>query len=520
MRSKCAIFALDSKILYKMKKYILAFAAAGIVFSAWANFTGDGYYRVRNYGSGRWCNLIDNKATVDKVSATAELHALELTSDTEEILTDPGSIVRITKVGKNNYDLSGQGVSLESLIGYTMSMEVVGNNDGQDLYYLYGTYKGASKYLGDADMTDNVEGNASVNAANKDYRKWLVLPVNTSDNYFGVQPVVTAGGTGYTTVFAEFAYQPYSAGVKAYYISRVGYGMAEMIEITGAVPAGSPVIIQCAGPNSSDNKMELKNVETALPSNALTGVYFDYNGPKAEPNLVKYNPDTMRVLGVCSDGSLGFVVDNSLTTIPSNTAYLKVPAGSSPEIKCVDTATYEGSTPDLPEFFTFGEYELLPQGDDNYTIYIENFPAAESVNFRFGFTDSNNQQQYIGALSPDNSDVAIDIKSVYSYPFAYGSENSWILKNWPGGDLTININVQYQNVNFYSKGAGVNAIVAESGLLFDGHRIINNTGAPLVIYDMSGKKVAATSEPEYVADGLPKGVFIATAGGSSVKIVR
>lgn len=521
MPFKSVIFAPNSIKKQKMKKYILAFALGGMVLSASADLTSNGYYRVQNYGSSRWANLVDNKAEVDKVSATAELHALELTKNTEEILSDPGSIVLLTKQGGDAYDIAAQGISLESLMNQNIYIANEGTGaNGQKLYYLYGTYKGATKYIGDARMNDNEIGLANVNVTNKDYRRWYILPVSAnSDNYFGVKPSLNIDGTQYATVFASFAYKPYSAGVKAYYIANVGYGMAEMVEITDAVPAGAPVIIQCAGTNVADNKMELLNVETALPSNALTGVYFDYQGKEGN-NIVKYDPNTMRVLGKCSDGSLGFVIDNSLTVIPSNTAYLKVPAGSAPEYKCVDSATFAASLPELPDFFKYGDYELLPQGKENYTLYIENFPAGENIKFRFSFTDSNNEEQYIGAVSANNSDVNISIGETYTYPFAYASENSWVLKNWPGGDLTLNVNVQYQYVNFYSKNAGVDTITADSGLIYDGHRIINNTGAELVVYDMAGKKVAATSQKEFETDSLPKGVYVATAAGKTVKIIR
>lgn len=43
----------------------------------------------------------------------------------------------------------------------------------------------------------------------------------------------------------------------------------------------------------------------------------------------------MRVLGRCSDGSLGFIKASGLDYIPANTAYITVPESYPAEIKCV-----------------------------------------------------------------------------------------------------------------------------------------------------------------------------------------
>ncbi len=57
-------------------------------------------------------------------------------------------------------------------------------------------------------------------------------------------------------------------------------------------------------------------------------------GHKLPNNRVKYDYNTMRVLGVCEDGSLGFIQTN-VDFIPANTAYLMVPANSPSEFKIV-----------------------------------------------------------------------------------------------------------------------------------------------------------------------------------------
>lgn len=505
-----------------MNKLFLTLAlSSGIVFSGYANLNGAGYYRVKNYGSARWANLIDKKAEVDFLAGTADLHSLQLTNNTEAILTDPGSIVYISPNGKN-YDISAQGISLKSLVDQAMSIAQNGTADGQDLYLLYATYSGVTKYVGDANVLTTQEfGKASINVTNANFRKWFLIPVEaSSDNYFAAKPTVSAEGKLYTTLFSSFAYQPYSNGVKAYYISRIGYGMAEMVEITGAVPPGSPVVIQCASEDISDNRMQIVELQDALPSNALTGVYFDYYGSASYSNRVKYDPNTMRVLGKCSDGTLGFITSD-IEYIPSNTAYLKVPAGSAPELKCVSPEVYESNLPEAPESFNLnGTYYLLPQGEDNYTgtFDIPAQPDNSDLLLRFYATGSDSDN-FIGAYDASGNNISLQTTGNATLPFSYGSPYYWVLPNWEGGTLQVVINLQNQYVSFNSKMTAVESIyTGNNKIVYDGSSIYCESAKSINLYNTSGQVVASSNTNRLNLAGIPKGVYIATANGQSIKI--
>lgn len=330
-----------------MKKFYISFCLTLVALSASATINGNGFYRVQNYGSGRWASLIDNHGAVDMVAGSADVHALQLWSNTDSTLIDPASIVYITSEGNNKYNVAAQGTSVEALLGYPVNLGSEGTtDDGQTIYNIYGTKSGVVKYIGDGELRVSKEygiatSEPSTAAAYRKFRQWLIYPINIDTfNYFGTEPQITANGKSYTTIYASFGFQPYSAGVKAYYIGRAEWGMAEMIEITGAVPPGTPVIIECAGTSSKDNKFQLiASEQTPITSNSLSGTYFDYHS-EGRNNFIEYDPNTMRVLGKCSDGSLGFVVNRNLTSIPANSAYLKVPAGSPSEYKCMDPDTY------------------------------------------------------------------------------------------------------------------------------------------------------------------------------------
>lgn len=330
-----------------MKKLYISFCLALIAGNALATINGNGYYRVQNYSSGRWASLIDNQGNIDQVAGTADVHALQLWSDSEAILSDPASIVYITSEGGRNYNVAAQGTSVEALLNYPVSIGDEGTtSDGQTIYNIYGTKSGVTKYIGDGEIRSSKEfgiatSDPSSAPAYRKYRQWLIYPVSLETfNYFGAIPEVLAGGKLYNTLYTSFPYQPYSSGVKAYYIGRVAPGMVEMIEVTDGVPSASPVIIECAGSSVTDNKLNILTKEpSALPTNALKGVYFDFQGT-SRTNMVAYDPETMRVLGKCADGSLGFIVDKNLTSIPANTAYLVVAPGSPAEFKCMDSATF------------------------------------------------------------------------------------------------------------------------------------------------------------------------------------
>lgn len=504
-----------------MKKFFLALTlSAGFVFTGHANLTNNGYYRVMNYGSARWASLIDNYASVDFLAGSADLHSLLLTNDTQEVLSDPGSVVYITKRSSNQYDVAAQGVTLESLVDNTISIRENGKgSNNESLYMIYGTYKGVTKYIGDANIKqDQKIGKASINVSNTNFNKWYIIPVNVnSDNYFGTIPTVSSNNGKFTTLFTSFAYKPYSEGVTAYYIDRVGYGMAEMVEITDAVPPGSPVIIKCAGENVADNKVQLVEMQNTLPSNSLTGVYFNYSG-YPESNQVKYDKNTMRILGVCSDGSLGFVTGN-IDYIPANTAYLKVPQGSSPEIKCVTTAQYEQNLPEAPEYFAFGDDNALyPQGDDNYTGTFDIPAPADGKDLKIQFTASSKTKAGDNLLGAYGSDVNITAGNS-SYPFQYGSPYSWILPGWKGGSLEVTINLQYQYVKFYSESAGVDVIYSITGdILYNGDSVYCENASGIKVYNLSGQLMKSCEGDTLNISDLPKGTFIVTAKDKSLKI--
>jgi hypothetical protein len=182
-------------------------------------------------------------------------------------------------------------------------------------------------------------------------RHWKILPVSSSgDNYFGLKPDVTVSGQHYSSLFASFGFTFTSSSMKAYAVTKVDGDIAVYQEVSGQVAPSTPVFVLCAGADPSVNRLNLFLTGGNTPSvNLLKGVYFNTNEFQAERpiwdtdfhyNALTYNPSTMRLLGVTSQGKLGFVT-SSVTTVPKNKAYLVVPAGTPDELTLMTQAEYD-----------------------------------------------------------------------------------------------------------------------------------------------------------------------------------
>ncbi|MDE6095971.1 MAG: hypothetical protein K2G52_07275 [Muribaculaceae bacterium] len=318
-----------------MKKIFTLIVAAVSTLPVFANLEGDGYYRVENYKTNRYASVIDNRGSIDIVATTADLQAIRLWRIFEDVSHDPASIFYIDHVG-DEYQLTAQGTGIYQIIGHYLRIRENGSANGQTLYMAYGTNGKATRYLGDGNTLNRDYGSMSTNCTG-DYRKWYVLPVEAdSDNFFGAYPDVDAGGGLYTTIYADFPFSAYSEGVKMYYVSNVGESIVELTEIDGTVPAATPVVVECVGTSSSDNRLNVGGKGSAVSGNKLVGQYFNCD-VAGHINRIAYNPETMRVLGRCKDGSLGFIKAQGLDYIPANTAYIRVPGWYSDEMKCVKT---------------------------------------------------------------------------------------------------------------------------------------------------------------------------------------
>ena len=320
-----------------MKKKIFLCLALLTVSFVHAQLSGNGFYRVQNNKTGRFVYVTDDKGSISLSTTSADLYAIILWRDFDKAVSDPASVIYIQKVG-TQYDLQSQGTGVHSIIGYYVNLGA--NSDGT--YYAYATSSGFTKYLGDSEFSDSPDGYLTSEGSG-DYRKWKINPIKQDDGYyFGVKSELKDATGYYAPFYAAFPFSFYSTGMKAYYITKIKGNMAIIKEVDNdVIPASTPLILKCVSDNTSDNKLILQTSSLVAPSgNLLQGVYFQ-NPDKTHYNQVAYNPSTMRVLGLMSNGNIGFI-KSSISYLPANKSYLVVPAGTPDELKLVTEEDYTG----------------------------------------------------------------------------------------------------------------------------------------------------------------------------------
>ncbi len=360
-----------------MKKAIVAAIAALLASPSFAQFNGDGFYRIKNKGAAqRYISIVndrvdDTNKNVDVTSASSfidiQVYALGTVKDP---VCDPGSILYLT--GKEivsdsqtksiQVSIQSQGMNTDKLTK-DQKLQIVNDT------YLFAEYKGVALYLSDTyesyltnrDMNACIISGKTRRNSALDYAEWDVIKVDNTNEYLGVKPEISVDGKYYTTLYTSFAYQ-LSDGMKAYYIDQhkslnIAEPVAEWKEIVKMVPAATPVIIECSSNKPEDNKIFPVVDETlgTIAGNELTGNYFCYIKLKTdgteneEPklgaqlkNVVAYDANTIRVLGTV-DGKLALVpaaddqlvITNKGKYLPANKAYFTIPASEA-------TATQKG----------------------------------------------------------------------------------------------------------------------------------------------------------------------------------
>lgn len=392
-----------------MKKSItrccLATLAALLTLPATAQLT-TGYYRVSNASSNRNITIANDRLNYHTIvngagGATAlssnsnnnQQYAINIVGkylendihlkDGQELIL-PGEVIYADKKNNNatNYEfnLIAQGTSLLTL---TTGMYDGTNGDVefQDLYltikpegshytasielkaivtvYLLGMPITTNKSLGSRYFVDQ-DGIFAINqSSNGDNAKWDAHRLE----HFNVVPQVEFNGKYYTTLKVPFACTLGGQVNKAYVITAINDGIVQYTEITGTIPAGTPVILECDSPNAIDCQLGLttaapkftapdpaaasEGVPTADESsdyagtNLLKGTYYD--NTDGEIPYEKFNSDAPNnpttaylngdnytkptgpqkyVLGITEGGKLGFVPATG-TAMPANTAWLE-----------------------------------------------------------------------------------------------------------------------------------------------------------------------------------------------------
>lgn len=473
-------------------------------------YSTDGYYRVQNYATERYTYVTDNTDNSDIARNAFDMAAIQLWKDLDRAISDPASIIYIEQHGTDHYDLRAQGTGVYAMLGMYVNVKVSSSPAFKSLG-LYevsatGSFGGvtATKYLSDGEQASVPDGVMSLNGTGQ-YRQWAVFPVSATDedNYFGITPTVMVGTKHYYPFYAAFPFNFHSAGMKAYIVTKVDdkMGMAVMTEVTGAVPASTPVLIECSSAQATNNRLDLlASSDAALSGNLLKGVYFcNQKRPKSKDALTAFDANTMRVLGVTAGGELGFVSQSTnLKTfsnkegsyLPANQAYLPVSEGTPSELKLVTEAEYQEALANMEYTITYMV--------DGVAYETQSYKAGAEVSAldnpqKEGYTFSG--WDGVPTEMPDHDVVVTGSFSVNSYTLTYVLDGE-----------------TYQTFTIvYGEQPTAVTVPDREGYTFSGWEGLPST-MPANDVTVTGSYIVNTYTLTYVLDGETYGTFTVAYG--------
>ena len=276
----------------------------------------DGYYRMQNVATNRFVSI---SGTSGSLGSSPVLNSLSLLSDIARVNSDPSTVLYMSKPASaaNAFErnIASQGTSFHDIFGSYLILSPDGESGGLKTYMAEANavkLGDAAAGSSDAVMSSDASGDA---------RKWWLKGIanQSSGNYFGVVPTVTAAGKYYAPFMAGVPFKVLSQGMAVYTVTSADSDLEMMVmkSVSGVIPAGTPVIIECAGPLASDNvlKVGAAGAEADVKGNMLKAVYFD-----SEDNRTPYDTSSMRSLAA-ADGKLVFAASNA-QFVPRNQAYI------------------------------------------------------------------------------------------------------------------------------------------------------------------------------------------------------
>ena len=370
--------------------HLCALALAALcALPAVAQLNGTGYYRFRNAAqTSDYISLANDKfnyhtcisiacgGLTAALSSAGQARALacagkylstdiHMVNDADIII--PGAVIYAKKKNTNpsnyDYNLINQGTSLLTLTTGTydgswdlefydnyINIVKASGSGATTLYTASITLKAQNNSMANLGTRYFVDDNGtfSINTSSSDANaKWYIEPVT----HFNVQPEVELNGKWYTTLKVAFAFTLSGSVEKAYAITANSAGVLQYQEITGTIPAGTPVLLQCGSPNAADCQLipqgepvftapqQVSNANAPAAdeaskytgTNLLGGTYYcntdgtiTFETPSGTATFnANHDTDTSDkyVIGKNADGKLGFIAATG-TAMPANKAWL------------------------------------------------------------------------------------------------------------------------------------------------------------------------------------------------------
>ena len=381
-----------------MKRFILFFLVISSFCLSFAQLNGNGFYRIKNYGSGYYIWVCDNTGSIDYSRTNADMGAMQLWDGLDLAISEPASVLYFTNVSADYWNVQAQGTGVYELIQHYMQVHYLGQANGVNLYQVFATEAGMTLYLSDSGSWGG-DYHSLGTTGKGTYTRWVAEPIDANtNNYFGIKPTLTCGGKYYAPFYADFAFSFASEGMKAYTVSAVEGNVAVIKPIESEViPRSTPVIIECSSADKSQNRLNLyRTSAAAVAGNMLSGVYFcNEFREKSKDAKTAFNAATMRVLHVNADGKLVFNTstadlhvdwfgDDGYRYLNANQAYLPVSAGTPSELVVMTESEYAEYKANLKYTITYmldGEVYKSVELKAGEQIIAEQVPAKEGYTF-------------------------------------------------------------------------------------------------------------------------------------------
>lgn len=378
-----------------MKKTLsLLIMAVSCAFHAQAQLA-NGYYRVQNTYTDRYISIEDNNPAnypISKSTGSVEMGGIKTYKPGTKVTTSPSTILYVTNVSGNQYDIVGQGTSIHYISGGRFYINLAVQSDGS--YQAYGSAYGVKVYLKDDSDPDKQEATLKPNSRSTKAMNWWAKKVDTSTEYLGIQPDFELDGKYYGSIYASFPFRLVSSGMKAYTVTSVSGDGFDLKEISGDIPDNTPVIIECSSNSPSGNIiLPVESDAELAQSNLLYGVFCDRISSRYW-NVTVYDNTCMRALGK-HNGKLAFkkASASDLTQgayLKANKAYLLVPTNS-PDVLVLG-GDAGGSGEVATTFTVSGVTFTIGEGN---TVTLDNIGSVEGpYEIPGAATNPNNGQNY------------------------------------------------------------------------------------------------------------------------------
>ena len=422
----CTFFLLTKEFF--MKRFVVFLLTVSSALLSIAQLNGDGFYRVKNFGTGYYIWVCDNTGSINYAGTTADMGALQLWPELDNAISEPASALYMTHKEGEKWDAQAQATGVYKMIRHYLQIKKLGESGGQTLYQVYATESGMTIYLSDVGGWGG--DYHSVGTTGKGtVTRWVAEPINANtDSYFGVKPTLTVGDKYYAPFYADFAFSFASTGMKAYIVSAVDGGIAVIKPIeTEIVPASTPVIIECSSADKSNNRLNLlAGSYPAVANNKLAGVYFcNEFREKSKDAITPFAATSMRVLHVKADGKLVFDTqttdlhinwwgDDGKRYLNANQSYLPVSTDAPAELAIMTETEYAEYKANLKYMVTYmveGQVYQTSELKAGETITPATAPVKEGYTFS-GWSE-------VPATMPAHDVVITGSFTVNSYKLIY-----------------------------------------------------------------------------------------------------